>query len=216
MTHTLHREGTREDLQHDFVALTMPSTATGVNVEGSGEKLKQWYDIAMKFNPVNIGTPKVGNMYSLGDPKICRDKTIDAGMMHAVFTNEKDLIGFLTALKEADLGLSTVVSGLSDRVDECCQKAGLHRHTVNFSLGVHGRTDKLPDEPHREITTMCGHGMVTADMVTNMVQKIKAGRITPEEAGKELAKPCVCGVFNPVRAAEHLARMAGLEVATAK
>ncbi len=58
----------------------------------------------------------------------------------------------------------------------------------------------LPEEPVLGITTMCGHGMVAANLVREMAQQVKKGRKTLQEAGIELAKPCQCGIFNPKRA----------------
>ena len=106
------------------------------------------------------------------------------------------------------MGISVVVSGLFDVVGECCHKAGLHPHTVNMSLGIYGKKEKLVPDPEREVTTMCGHGMVTGDLVMNMVDRIRKGRITPEAASKELAALCVCGIFNTKRSAELLQKLA--------
>jgi hypothetical protein len=50
--------------------------------------------------------------------------------------------------------------------------------------------------------------MVASNLVKSMVEEIKAGRKTPEEAAKVLAPQCACGIFNPGRAAELLAAMA--------
>jgi len=116
--------------------------------------------------------------------------------------------------KEADLGLSVVVSGILDPVNECCQKAGLKRHTVEFSLGIWGKTEKLPSNDILEITTMCGHAMVSAKLVESMVGDIKKGIKSPHDAAKELTSHCCCGVFNPARATKLLAAMAGLEINT--
>jgi hypothetical protein len=41
-----------------------------------------------------------------------------------------------------------------------------------------------------------------------MIEDIRAGRRTPEAAAEELAKPCMCGIFNPKRAARLLAALA--------
>ncbi|MDD4877126.1 MAG: hypothetical protein PHQ86_08385, partial [Dehalococcoidales bacterium] len=59
-----------------------------------------------------------------------------------------------------------------------------------------------------EVTTMCGHAMVASGLVKALVQDIKAGAISPEKAGKELAKECACGIFNPFRATKLLEEMA--------
>jgi len=44
-----------------------------------------------------------------------------------------------------------------------------------------------------------------------MPREIDEGRITSGEAGRRLAEPCVCGIFNPARAEELLENMAGGE-----
>jgi hypothetical protein len=77
-------------------------------------------------------------------------------------------------------------------------------------MGTYGSLEKLPDPNFREITTMCGHGLVSPGLVKYMLIKIKAGRISYEEAGIELAKPCICGVFNQKRAEEILREIAPL------
>ncbi len=205
MSHTLHREGTVESLSKDFVVLAMP--CQGRTTEGSGEKLRRFFEIARQFHPVNMGNGKVNNMYGEDISEIIR-KTKDADVCHAVFNSQDDLVGVLKALKTEDLGLSIVVSGLMDVVGECCHKADLTPHTVNMSLGIFGRKEKLVPDAAREVTTMCGHGMVTGDLVFQKVDAIKKGRSTPEKAAKELASRCVCGIYNPARCAELLAKMA--------
>jgi len=47
--------------------------------------------------------------------------------------------------------------GLMEEIFQCCRKAGLNPHSVDYSLGVHGRIEKLPSEEILEVTTMCGH-----------------------------------------------------------
>jgi hypothetical protein len=54
---------------------------------------------------------------------------------------------------------------------------------------------------------MCGHGLVSGRLVKRMVADIKKKKITPEKAALELAKPCLCGIFNPHRAAKLLTKM---------
>jgi len=110
--------------------------------------------------------------------------------------------------------LSVVVSGILDPVNECCQKAGLKRHTVEFSLGIWGKTEKLPSNDILEITTMCGHAMVSANLVESMLEDIKKGIKSPHDAAKELTSHCCCGVFNPARATKLLAAIAEPEKST--
>lgn len=206
MTHTLHREGSIEDLKKDFVVIAMPTQ--GINIEGSGEKLKKFLLMAKKYNPINSGDSKQGNKFALGGINNLIDKVKDGGICHVVLNDPESLVSFLKDLKEEDLGISLVVSGLMDVVDECCQKTGLKRNSINMSLGIHGNTKKLVEDEVREVTTLCGHGMITGGLVLKMVDKIKKGKITPKEASDELAALCICGIYNTERSENILRRMA--------
>jgi len=203
MTHSLHRRGTAESLSGDYVILCLP--AVGFNDDDHDSKLREFLRIALRHDPVNIGAIMLGNMYSHKAQEV-----VDSahGIVHAVFVSKDVVSEVLKELKEADLGMSVVVSGIFENVDECAEKAGLKHHTANFSLGIWGKTEKLPSNDILEVTTMCGHAMVSANLVTTMVDEVKAGRKTPEEAAKVLAPQCACGVFNPARAAKLLAAMA--------
>lgn len=202
MTHTLHRRGSRQSLEHDFPMLAIK--AVGYNDEGSELKLRKFLEIARRHNPVNLGST-TNNVYQ----KPVEEVLDGAGKVsHAVFSSKEDLIAMMKDLKEADLGMSVVVSGLVDVVDECCQKAGIQRHTVEFSLGIWGKTELLPPDDVLEVTTMCGHGMVSPRFVEAVVADVKAGILTAEAAGRTLASKCTCGIFNPVRAGELIAAMA--------
>ena len=48
---------------------------------------------------------------------------------------------------------------------------------------------------------MCGHGMVSHALAKKMIDWVKEGRRTPEQAAAYLTRFCSCGVFNPARAA---------------
>ena len=50
------------------------------------------------------------------------------------------------------------------------------------------------------LSTMCGHGMIAHSMAKKMIDWVKEGRRTPDEAVTYLARFCSCGVFNPSRA----------------
>ncbi len=203
MTHTLHRRGNAESLQEDYVFLFIP--AKGFNDEGQDPKLQEFLRIAQRHDPKNIGAISVGNMYSHTPEEV-----IEAahGVAHAVFDNTDAVTGVLQDLKEADLGLSTIVSGIFENVDGCLKKAGLKHHTANFSLGIWGNTAKLPGDDILEVTTMCGHALIAANLVQSMVDEVKAGRKTADEAALTLAPQCACGIFNPARATKLIAAMA--------
>ena len=190
-------------MQEDYVFLFIP--AKGFNDEGHDEKLQEFLRIAQRHDPKNIGAITIGNMYSHTPEEV-----IDAahGVAHAVFDNMDAVTEVLKDLKEADLGLSTIVSGIFGNVDRCLKKAGLKHHTANFSLGIWGNTAKLPGDDILEVTTMCGHALIATNLVQSMVDEVKAGRKTADEAAKTLAPQCACGIFNPARAAKLLTAMA--------
>jgi len=146
----------------------------------------------------------------VADKEEILDDVCDGTIVHAVFTRKEDVFAVLARLKEEDLGLSVVVQGLCAEVKALTTKAGLKPHTVNHSLGRWGKRELLPDQDVLGITTMCGHGMVSQNLVTHFVRRIAAGSMTSEDAAQQLAQQCVCGVFNPKRARRLLERMAAL------
>jgi len=156
MTHTLHRSGTEESLRGDFVFLFMP--AFGINNIDSGPKLRQFLEIAQRHNPVSFGDALHGNVFTKGRDSILNNIKKDGSVVHAVFDNEEDAARMLKDVKEADLGPSLVVSGIFDRVKGICQKHGIHRHATTYSLGIWGKTEKLPPDEILNVVTMCGHG----------------------------------------------------------
>ena len=78
--------------------------------------------------------------------------------------------------------------------------AGIRRHSVGYSLGFEGKTDKLPSEDVLTLATMCGHGMISSNLARKMIDWVKEGRRTPEQAVTYMARFCSCGVYNPSRA----------------
>ena len=204
MTHMNHRRGTRESLEHDFAVIVM--TQKGINDEAARPKLQKVFEIAKAHNAVNLGDGKRNTMYVLGY-KNMYDGMIDHGVSQAVFKDAKDVAGFLEDMREADLGISTVVSGLFDITADCCHQAGIHPHTVEFSGGVWGRTELLPSEDTLALMTMCGHGMVPGHLVDHLVGEVREGSITAKEAAMRMTKLCICGVVNPDRAEKLVAEM---------
>jgi len=201
MTHTLHRVG--DYLEEDYVVLIMPSK--GINVEGSGPKLKKYLEIALEAGAIKIGDARSGNETLQGGRDKVLENIVDQAVVHAVFNNREALVKTLRAFKEADLGLSVVVSGLFEHVGECCKQAGLKRHTINQSMGRWGNTDRLPPPEILQLNTMCGHGMVAWGLIEEVIKDIKAGETTAEEGAERLFAPCVCGIFNTHRSARILA-----------
>jgi len=158
--------------------------------------------MALEAGAIKIGDCRKGNEYHQGGIDRVLENVEDRAVVHAVFKDMETLKTLLSGLKQADLGMSVVVSGLFDRVEQCCREVGLEKHTVNQSLGRWGRRGKLPPDPILELNAMCGHGMVTVSLIEEVVAEVKAGECAPEEGGERLFRPCMCGIFNPHRAAE--------------
>jgi len=92
-------------------------------------------------------------------------------------------------------------------VQECCRKAGISRHSAEHSLGIWGAKDRLPEREVLEFNTMCGHGMVSFNLIRKMIEQVRLRRMTPKEAARMMAKCCECGAFNPARAEALLEKM---------
>jgi len=199
MTNTLHRQGSLESLKGDYVIFA--TTAKGITHEGSAAKLQEFMRICLKYHPVNMGNSEQGNVHQDGmdvEKLIATQK--DGSGAEAVFTNLDTLQKVVEELIQADLGISINISGLLDGVQQCCRKAGIERHSVEHSLGFWGAKDLLPEREILEFNTMCGHGMVSFNLIRKMIEYVKLRRLTPKKAARIMAKCCECGVFNPARA----------------
>jgi hypothetical protein len=213
MTNTLHRYGNEQSLQNDFIVFAIP--CRGYNDGDSVPKLKRFLQLARKHNPVNMGDGSHGSIFrpskSLNptahwsrDSEPDFDAVIEGvsnpTTVAAVFDRIEAVEEFVAELKKEDLGLSINISALVDRAQECCDDVGLPRHSVEYSLGFMGKTERLADRQVLELSTMCGHGMISFTFARKMIDWVKEGRRTPEQACNYLARFCSCGVFNPKRA----------------
>jgi hypothetical protein len=210
MTHSLHRRGERESLENDFVVLGCP--ATGVNKKGSAPKTRKFLSICYENGPVNLGDMKTGNVFNTTMDDILNHVT-DGTIVQCTFDNRERVVALLKQLKDDKPGISVIVSGLTDVVQQCMDEAGLGRiHSLEYSMGTWGKTEKLPDYEVLELTTMCGHAMISANLVDKLVRDIKRGRKTVEEAVLEMTRCCTCGNFNLTRAAQLLRKLLPLYV----
>jgi hypothetical protein len=200
VTHTLHRRGDRASLNQDYIVFTM--SAKGLNEDGSAERMKQFLGILLKHHPANYGDMVTGNCHVKSQEEILQNIQTTS-IVHGVFTDEHDVVEILKELKEANLGMSVVVTGIHDETEKRCRESGLAKHTVENSLGIFGQYTKLPTDEVLQLTTMCGHGMVPANLVERVIVQIKRGKKTVREGAVELTRPCHCGIYNPKRA-EHL------------
>lgn len=183
-------------------------------------KHRRFMEILMEHNPVGISTATleggrsrrlryvrgwdsskdsgIHKSASLEEIRECEDLRAGSG----VFTNFEDVKAALKELKEVDLGFSVVVTGIFDKVHEACKEAGTGPHTVNMSGGTFGRVDLLPEPKILEITTMCGHHMISPNLVKHLIEQVEKGRMSVEDAAVEMAKQCTCNFFNVDRATE--------------
>ncbi len=202
MTNTLHRQGAAEELREDYVIFA--TTARGITREGSAPKIQEFLRICLRHNPVNIGSSRQGNI--LQDDVDIHQLIANLGEgagAGAVFTDLDTLRKVMAELIEADLGISINVSGLLESAQQCCRGNGIERHSVEHSLGFWGSRDRLPEREILAFNTLCGHGMVSFNLIRKMIEYVKLRRLTPKEAAKIMGKCCECAVFNTVRA-EHL------------
>jgi len=206
MTHTLHRQGSVEDLHEDYVLLIR--TSRFVNHEGSEKTMQQIWEVISHYEQdlVNFGNHNPnwdgGELYDMEALKKAKSRII-----HVVFKDRERIKACLKEIKERDFGISTVVSGLCGETEKICAEIGIAPHTVNYSLGIHGRTERLPKGETLEIHTMCGHAMVAYNLIGHMVKEIRRGKMTCMAAAKKLSRMCDCGIFNTYRAEKLLRKM---------
>ena len=206
MTNTLHRQGTPEDQRHDYIIFV--HTAAGKNREGSVPQIREFARICLKYHPANMGDVKQGSMHQ---DDIAVERLIEnlgeGTVAAATFTDLDTLQQVVEELIRADLGICINITGLLDEVQECCRRAGITRHSAEHSLGIWGAKDRLPEREVLEFNTMCGHGMVSFNLIRKMIEQVRMRRMTPKQAARMMAKCCECGAFNPARAEALLIRM---------
>jgi hypothetical protein len=213
MTHSLHREGTIESLDKDYAVFIYP--ARGYNYKGCVPRVKRLVEIVYQVGPANMSATTLReNFYSGVAPEEVLDSISEGCRVFTVLNSREKLRDLLRQFKEADQGISIVVSGLIDRVREIAAEVGLDPHTINLSLGIHGRTDRLPPADIRQFTTMCGHAMIAPQLVQDTLRKIKTGKLDKWRGSLVLAKPCACGIYNPFRSQELLAEVEPLYTVT--
>jgi hypothetical protein len=213
MTNTLHRYGNAESFRDDYVVFAMP--CRGKNDDDCVPKLKRFLEMALPFKPVNLGDGIHGGAFRPApemqpsahwtrqlkpDFRTVIDGIDGYTTAAAVFDNLPAAQEFVKAVKEADLGMCINISTSIAGAQRCCDAAGQSRHSIGYSLGFQGKTEKLPNTQVLLLTTMCGHGMISHSFAKKMIDWVKEGRRTPEQAASYMAHFCSCGVYNPSRA----------------
>ena len=201
MTHSLHRSGTIKSLGGDYVWLRYQ--AKGINDKNIAPKAMEFIAAAEAVGSENWGDVKSGPTTLLPVADI-KARVSDQSRLRGCFTRRQQVVDFLKQVKAKDLGLSVIISGLLDEVLPACREAGVTPHTINYAAGVWGKKELLPSEETLAVTTMCGHHMVPPGVVEHLRDDVRTGRRKPEDAARELATFCPCGIFNPVRATNLL------------
>jgi hypothetical protein len=233
VTNTLHRYSEHyavepapnpTPVRDDYIVFAMASR--GVNDDDLVAKYRTFLRLALKHKPVNIGDATKGGALRprqdmnptahwrrdhRPDPEQVIAEIEGHTTVAAVFDNYDAMKAFVEELKAADLGVSVNISAPMEEAERCCRETGIVRHSVEYSLGFRGRTEKLPDAATLELSTMCGHGMLSADFARKMVDWVKENRRTPEQAARYMTRFCSCGVFNVSRAERLLKRACGLK-----
>lgn len=199
MTHSLHRSGAIESQKKDFNWFMYQTK--GINDIDIKNKALEFIAAAEAVGSENWGDVKSGPITKYPAEEI-KSKLSDKSRIRGVFTQRNQVVDFLQRIKEKDLGMSVVITGVLSEVLPACVEADVIPHSINYSLGVWGRKDLLPDETTLSITTMCGHHMIPPKFVRHIMQQVEKGRLTPDQGAKKLADFCYCGIFNPVRCAD--------------
>ena len=78
-------------------------------------------------------------------------------------------------------------------------RRNLCRHSVGYSLGFEGKTEHLPNDRRADAGhhVRAWHG--EPSLAKKMIDWVKEGRRTPEQAVSYMTRFCSCGVFNPSR-----------------
>lgn len=201
MTHSLHREGPLDLLNQEFVLFVYP--ARGFNYDGSGPKIRRMGELLFQQGPTNLITTTLRkNMYRAVSEEEILNSITDGAKIFCVLEKREKIKDTLTKIKQMDAGISIVISGVIDQIREVAAEIGIEPHTVNLSLGIHGRTDRLPPADIRQFTTMCGHGMVSPNLIRDLLRRVKTGKLELWDASVTAAAPCTCGIYNPSRSAE--------------
>jgi hypothetical protein len=164
MTNTLHRYGSGDSFNDDYIVFAIP--ARGINDKDSVEKQRRFLEIARRHHPVNMGDASHGSIFRPSkelNPTVHWRRELSPDFdsvvncvscpstVAAVFNDPDRVVAFIRELKEADLGLSINISAGLDKAQECARRAGLERHSVEYSLGFFGQTDRMADRQTLEL-----------------------------------------------------------------
>ena len=201
MTHTLNRTGLDDTKPgEEFVILCM---AHYKDKAARSKQMEEMARVIIDHRPINF----IGHPLGIKEDDLAPLAGL-TGIITAVYTNKDLVIRLVKEIKSRKLGISVVLSGLFSDIGDVCRATGLTEHTSHIALGVFGKTEKIADPLTMEITTQCGHALVSRQYVKDIVKRLQKGKLTAAEGSELLAKPCVCGILNPKRTETILTKMA--------
>jgi len=209
LTHSLHRSGDIESQKKDFNWFMYQTK--GVNDKDIKDKALAFIAVAEACGSENWGDVKTGPItrYSVEEIK---DRLSDKSRLRGVFTKKEQVVEFLKRIKEKDTGMSVVVTGVLSEIIPASLEADVIPHSINYSLGVWGKKDNLPDDITLSITTMCGHHMIPPKFVKHIMKQVERNKLTPEEGAIKLSNFCYCGIFNQIRCADIIEKNANIQI----
>lgn len=205
MTHTLHRTGSIDSLSGDFIVVA--KAASGINSKGAKKKLSLFLTVAFEYGAVNGGHGRGGCVYSHSLEHVL-DKITEHSTVTVVFDDQSKMFNFIDYLVEEDMGLSIVISGIVDVVNDYCKRKGIAPHSMKHSLGIFGNNELFVKDKIMHITTMCGHSLIGIPLAEKLTENVRKGKITAKEASLNMAKICKCGIFNPNRGEQLIQELA--------
>lgn len=206
MTHTSQRRGLSPDSPGQEMVVLAIIPVEYDEMEGIHDAFSDLAERMLAHQPDNC-------LFGEAMPGVARAFNV----ITAVYSELQKVQGLIEEIKgdwlannrEKGYPISIVLSGLFGDVRECCRNTGCKEDTFLHSLGYYGDVRGLPTEDELELMTMCGHGLVGAKRVRDLIQRVTEDRLTAQEAAEDLAEPCVCGIVHKKRAAEIFLRLAG-------
>lgn len=186
MTHSSQRRGLSDQCPGEEMITDLMVSPRCSHIEGIQDAVREYFSIREKHGiNKNSDHKKIAAMY-------------------------KELMGnWLTRNRKKGIPVSLRMSGLFSDIRKICRAAGMTEHTYLHSLGFFGKgIGDMPSEKVLSLITQCGHGYISRNRVALMVDKVKRGILTPEEAAAQVTTGCRCGVANKVRAEDILRSLA--------
>lgn len=235
MSHTSQRRGLSPERPGEELIVLAMVPARYQGKPGVSAAMSRLAELMLGHGPKNwlsrnfpdLEVPQIGSVQPLirGLERIWPESTrawlfhLVAGrssVITALYTEPEKVVALLQELqgnwlnhnRAQGLPISITLSGLFSDIRRCCRAIGRPEHTYLHSLGFYGPAERLPADTELELLTMCGHGLVSVNLVRRLVEKIQAQELSARQAAEEIAKPCICGIVNPARAEKIFLRLA--------